>query len=184
MLSIKNCNLWVLQTVTVFLLFGCAPSKFEPYTPPPIHYDKLEDYDVQEMLAKIPKPDRLAPIYVILEGDYVNRLKKDQKELATHILLVPKEYAKIGGVVKLAKTYKEIVIEQEILINTYIAQINALREMLVLERQKAILYKELWADSENAYRQEQYEHNRDNILNRTGMYIITIGSIIALALAL
>jgi hypothetical protein len=168
----------------LLLLTGCAPSKFEPYRPPEIKYDKLQDYDIKEALNNIPKPDKLVPIYVKLEGTYITQLTKEQKDQATHILLAPNEYAKVGAVVKLAGTYKEIVIEQESLVNTYIAQINALREMIALERQKALLYRELWVDSENAYRQEKYEHDRDNTLNRTGMYIITIGSVIALALAL
>lgn len=176
------CNRRMLQTVILFfLLCSCAPAKFEPYRPPEIKYDKLEDYDVQSLLANIPKPEKLEPIYVKLDGINITKVSKEE---ATHILLAPKEYAKVGGVVKLATTYKEIAIEQETLINTYIAQINSLREMIVLERQKALLYRELWVDSENAYRQEKYEHDRDNALNRTGMYIITIGSIIAIALAL
>lgn len=184
-MAIKICNLRVLQTVTLLLLItGCAPSNFAPYQPPEIKYDKLQDYDIQFALTTIPKPDKLEPIYVRLEGTYITQLSKEEKDLATHILLAPKEYAKVGGVVKLAGTYKSIVIEQEMLVNTYIAQINALREMIVLERQKALLYRELWVDSENAYRQEKYEHDRDNTLNRAGMYIITIGSVIALALAL
>jgi hypothetical protein len=42
----------------------------------------------------------------------------------------------------------------------------------------------MWVDSENAYRQEKYLHERDNTINRTGMTLITIGAIIAVALAL
>lgn len=176
------CNLRMLQTVTIFLLLcSCGPAKFDPYTPPEIKYDKLENYEVQSLLASIPKPEKLNPIYVRLDGNTITQVPKDE---ATHILLAPQEYAKVGGLVKLATTYKKIAIEQETLVNTYIAQINALREMIVLERQKALLYRELWVDSENAYRQEKYEHDRDNALNRTGMYIITIGSVIAVALAL
>jgi hypothetical protein len=178
------------QIVTIlvlmsFILISCAPAPFKPYKPPEIHYDKLEPYDIQDTLAMIPKPEKLQPIYVrMLDGDRIEQLPADRKGESTHVLLVPKEYAKVGGVVKLAKTYKEITIEQEILVNTYIDQINALREMLELERQKALLYRELWVDSENAYRQELADHKRDNMINRTGMYLITIGSIIAIALAL
>jgi len=170
--------------ITLLFLVSCAPAPFNPYTPPEIKYDKLDHYDIKQTLAMIPKPEKLQPIYVKIIGDKIEQLPKERKNEATHILLVPKEYAKIGGLVKLATTYKAVAIEQETLVNTYIDQINALREMLTLERQKSILYRELWVDSENAYRQERASHKRDNALNRAGMYIITIGSVVAIALTL
>lgn len=171
-------------TIIVLLIFltSCAPAPFKPYIPPDIKYDKLDYYDVQEILAAISKPDRLEPIYVQFLTE--NQIEEVSKDKATHILLMPKEYAKVGGLVKLAKTYKTVAIEQEILVNTYIDQINALREMLELERQKVLLYRELWVNSENAYRQEKADHDRDNLVNRAGMIVITIGAIVAVALAL
>lgn len=170
---------WLM--LSIFMIASCAPKQFEPWKPPEIKFDPTPPYEIQEALKNIPKPDKLEPVYVTISGDEVKQVPKEQ---ATHILLVPKEYAKVGAVVKLAKTYKEIVIEQEAIINSYIEANNALKEMLELERQKSLLYREMWVDSENAYRQEKYEHNRDNYINRTGMYIITIGSIVAIALAL
>ena len=171
----------VLLLILTFLVASCAPKQFEPWTPPEIKFEPTPPYEIQEALKNIPKPDKLEPVYVTISGDEVKQVPKEQ---ATHILLVPKEYAKVGAVVKLAKTYKEIVVEQEAIINSYIEANNALKEMLALERQKALMYREMWVDSENAYRQEKYEHDRDNYINRTGMYIITIGSVIAIALAL
>ena len=175
----------IKKTVSLILVTlivtSCAPAKFDPWTPPEIKFEPTPSYEIQEALKNIPKPEKLEPMYVIISGDKVEEVPREQ---ATHILLAPKEYAKVGGVVKLAKTYKEIVIEQEAIINSYIEANNALKEMLELERQKSLMYREMWVDSENMYRQEKYEHDRDNYINRTGMYIITIGSIIALALAL
>ena len=166
------------------VLASCSPAQFKPYTPPEIKYDKLDYYDIQQQLDMIPKPDKLIPVYVVISGETVTVLNKENKDKATHILLAPKEYAKIGGLVKLATTYKSLTIEQEALVNTYIDQINALREMLELERQKTILYKELWVDSENAYRQEKAEHDRSNFINRAAMVIVTIGALVVVGLAL
>ena len=165
------------------LMSGCSPAHFEPFKPPEIYYDRIDPYDIQSVLDTIPKPKKLQPIYVKIEGTYLEVVTKESGA-ANHILLVPKEYAKVGAVVKLATTYKKVAIEQELLINTYIDQINALREMVKLERQKSLMYRELWVQSENAYRQEVAEHKRDNWMNRTAMYIITIGSIVVIALAL
>ena len=174
----------IMSVIMILILISCAPATFKPFKPPAIQYDRLDGYFIQDQLDMIPKPEKLVPIYVIVKGETIQVIKKEEKSKATHILLAPKEYAKVGGLVKLAKTYKSLTIEQETLVNTYIDQINALREMLELERQKALLYRELWVDSENAYRQEVADHKRDNMINRTGMYLITIGSIIAIALAL
>ena len=170
----------VILLVT-FVVASCAPAEFKPWTPPEIVFEPTELYDIQEALARIPKPEKLKPLYVSMQGDTVTQVSRDQ---ATHILLVPQEYAKVGAVVKLAKTYKQIVIEQEGIINSYIEANNALKELLALERQKVLMYREMWVDSENAYRQEKYLHDRDNLINRTGMTLITIGAIIAIALAL
>jgi len=181
---IKKLSPVVTLIVTlIVLMIGCAPAEFKPFKPPEIYYDRVDPYDIQITLDKIPKPDKLQPMYVVVNKDKIQVVTKESGR-ATHILLVPKEYAKVGGLVKLAVTYKKIAIEQELLVNTYIDQINALREMIKLERQKSIMYRELWVQSENAYRQEVAEHKRDNWMNRSAMYIITIGSIIAIALAL
>lgn len=170
-----------LLVLTTFL-FSCAPRPFNPAKPLELKFDPTADYSIQEKLAALPKPDKLVPVYVSITGDQI--VKLDSPEGATHILLVPKEYAKIGSLLKLAKTYKSVAIEQEHLINTYISEINALKELVALERQKTIMYRELWVDSENRYRQERHEHTMDNAIHKTGLVLITIGSFIALALAL
>ena len=99
-------------------------------------------------------------------------------------MLAPSEYAKVGAVVKLAVTYKELTLDQEKLVNTYIDQINALKELLSMEQRKSEVYRELWISSENAYRYEKWEHNWDNRFHKAGLYGITIGSIVILLLLL
>jgi hypothetical protein len=181
----KKVSHLLLLTVTVLLMISCSPAPFKPYVPPDLKFQETPHYNVQEILDSIPKPDKLERVYVkLLTGNKIEILSNEHKDEATHVLLIPKEYAKIDALLKLSIAYKEIAIEEGVLINTYIDQINALKELLTLERQKVLYYRELWVNSENAYRQEKADHNRDNIINRTGMYIITIGSIIAIALAL
>ena len=53
-----------------------------------------------------------------------------------------------------------------------------------MEQRKAEVYRELYINSENAYRQEKYEHDWDNRIHKTGLYGITIGSIIVFLLLL
>ena len=167
----------------IFSLVSCAPTPVlvKEY-PLQINFEKTPEYSVQDKLANIPKPDKLKPMYVKISGDDIQIV--ETREEATHILLVPKEYAKIGALLKLAKTYKAVAIEQEALVNTYIAQINGLKELLELERQKSQLYQEMYVESENAYRTERYQHNMDNIANKVGHYVLILGSVALLLFSL
>lgn len=164
--------------ITLCLLFfiGCAPKLFVPREIPDIKFEKTESYSVD--LSNIPKPDKLKPVFVDSE------FKEVTQEEAEYVLLVPKEYAKVGAVVKLAVAYKDIVKEQETLINTNIDVINSLKEYVALEKAKAEEYRNLWADSENAYRQERYRHKVDQAITRGTFGVIVIGLLTALIIAL
>lgn len=164
-----------------FLFVSCAPKQFTPYKPPDLKFDATPPYSIKEDLDSIPKPDRLVPMYVKQTSETNFEVVGSSVE-ATHILLAPKEYAKVGAVVKLAKTYKELLLTNESMVNTYINEINALKELSALEREKTISYRELWVNSENMYRQERHEHKMDNIINKTNTYMISIGSVILILL--
>lgn len=172
----------VLCILFLFLFVSCAPKAFNPYVPPDLKIDRTPQYDIKSDLEKLPKPDSIVPIYVKkVNDDYII---VETREESSHILLGPEEYRKVGAVLKLTKAYKEIIHMNESIINTYIDEINALKELSMLEREKVISYRELWVNSENMYRSEKYEHKTDNMINRSGMYIITIGSILLLLLLL
>ncbi len=169
--------------ISVFSVFSCTPKNIEPWTPPEIKFEKTSEYSVQEQLDAIPKPSVPVRIFV-KEIDEKTYQVVENKNEATHVMLAPQEYAKVGALVKLAKTYKELVLDQEILINTYIDQINALKELHKMEQMKAQKYRELWISSENAYRQEVRDHKFDNFVNKTALYGVTISSIVILLLLL
>ena len=159
-----------------FMISSCAPAKFTPTPSPHVTFTPTKPYHID--LSLIPKPEVLRPIFV--DKDF----KETTAEKAVYIVLIPKEYAKVAALVKLAKAYKEVIKEQEYLINTHVDINNALKEYLVLEQQKAESYKALWADSENAYRQEHYQHKVDNAIHRGAIGAVSLGAIIALILLL
>lgn len=175
-------KIFILILIGVFAV-SCAPSEFKPFKPEPILFEDTPPYSVQEELDKIPKPDPIKRMYVKKLSDTDFQVV-ETKEEATHIMLAPAEYAKVGAVVQLAITYKNLVLDQEKLVNTYIEQINALKELLAMEQRKSEVYRELWISSENAYRYEKWEHKWDNGLHKAGLYGITIGSIVVLLLLL
>ena len=168
--------------IGMFLL-SCAPPPIKPFKPEVIKFDESPVYSIQEDLDKIPKPDPIKRMYVKKLTDKSFEVVADKAE-ATHIMLAPKEYAKVGAIVKLAKTYKGLILDQETLINTYIEQINALKELYAMEQRKAEVYRELWISSENAFKQEKWEHDWDNRLHKAGLYAITIGSVVVMLLLL
>jgi len=175
-------KLLVLLIIGIFFV-SCAPAPFKPFKPEPIVFEKTPPYSVQEELDKIPKPEPIKRMYV-KKIDDTNYQIVAGKEEATHIMLAPAEYAKVGAVVQLAVAYKELTLDQEKLVNTYIEQINALKELLSMEQRKSEVYRELWISSENAYRYERWEHKKDNFFHKAGLYTITIGAVVVMLLML
>lgn len=175
------------KIISLFVLFlfivSCAPAPIKPFEPAKIQFDPTPKYSIAEELEKLPKPEGIHRIFAKKKDENTYVVVGSASE-ADAVLLLPKEYAKVDAVVKLAITYKGTALEQEKLINTYIDQINALKELVILEQQKSNTYRQMWVDSENAFRQEQWQHDWDNRINRTAIYIVTIGSIIALLLLL
>jgi len=163
---------YVLYLFLVLLCVGCAPKQFEPFQPPEIKFEKTQEYKLD--LSSIKKPEKINPIFV--DGNF----KEVSIDEAKFVLLTPSEYAKVGAVVQMAVTYKQIAIEEETLINLHINTINALKEYLELERQKSLQYRELWVNAENNYRYEKWEHQKSSFFYQTGLYAISFGSLIAL----
>lgn len=174
-----SAGIFVVVLILIFvlsILSSCAPAKFTPAPTPKVEFTPTEPYTID--LSNIPKPEMLKPIF--MDKDF----KETTPDKAVYIVLVPKEYNKIAHLLKLCKAYKEIIKEQEFLVNTHISINNALKEYLELEIQKTESYKALWADSENMYRQERYYHKLDNAVNRGALGVISVGSIIAILLLL
>ena len=162
----------------LLLPIGCFPPKFIPKEPPDLNtkFEPTPPYSID--ISKIPKPNKIQPIFVDENFQVV------PIEDAKFILLAPSEYAKIAALLKLAKAYKNIIMEQEILVNTNVDIINSLKEYVALERAKAKEYRQLWADSENAYRQEKYAHSLDNAINKGAFGLMSIGSFLIMFLLL
>lgn len=175
-----NILLFLLMIVGILLFLlmteGCAPAKFVPRKSVEVRFEPTPRYVVD--LSTIPKPDKIKPIFVDKEFQEVNVGQ------AAFVLLVPKEYAKVAALLKLCRAYKEVIKEQAVLVNAQIAINNALKEYIALEKVKSEEYKNLWADSENAYRQERYLHTLDNKLNKAlhGIMVIGIATICIIAL--
>ena len=89
----------ILCIVLIFLLFSCSPKQFNPYKPPDLNLKPTPAFDIKEDLNSIPKPSKIIPMYV-KEIDESNYVIVENSGEATHILLTPLEYAKIGAVIR------------------------------------------------------------------------------------
>lgn len=166
---------WIVLFMILLLggfIIGCGPTKVDPFKPKPISFNKTEEYKVN--LDKVEKPDPIQPIYV---KEKEGSIKKVPKENATMVLLPQQEYKKVSALLEVAHGYKKIAKKQEDLVNLKIDEINSLKEYIALERKKSNQYREMWINSENKYREEKWNHEWDNKINKIGTYIITIGSI-------
>ena len=167
---------FIILLVTASIIISCVPAKFVPKELPNVKFEETPTYSID--LSSIPKPEKIKPIFV--DKDF----KEVSVDKAVYVVLIPKEYAKIAALLKLCKAYKNIIFEQASLVNTHIEIINSLKEYVALERMKAEEYRNLWADSENAYRQEQYNHKLEQAFTKGMFGSISLGAIIALILAL
>lgn len=165
-----------MRFLFILLLLGlCGCAETLPIKPEPIKFDKTPQYNIQDDLNKIQKPEMINPVYVKIIN---NKIVTTDKSDATHILLNPQEYAKVGAVVKLAGQYKTIILDQEELVNLYIAQINTLKEIVELERQKSASYYDLYINMNALYKSEKKDHLIDNIINRGLIGILGAGLIL------
>jgi len=161
----------VYLTLFLFLLTSCAPAKVIPVKRFDPKFERTPPYEVS---IDLPKPDKIVPIYV---DENFQRTTIDK---AKFVVLAPAEYAKVAAIVKLAKNYKAIAKEQQVLVNIHIDTINALKEYVALEQAKFRAMEELSVHYQNAYNQEAYYHKLDNAIHKGMFAVITIGAIIAL----
>jgi hypothetical protein len=168
-------KIFVLFLCILFLV-SCTPTQFIPRE---MKIHKFESTPIYELNADIILPDK--PVKILLDKDF--KVTTDAKE-AKYIAFAPKEYTKVQGFLKARQAYQEITEEQEKLINTYIQTINALKEYIALQQLKAEEYRQLWADSENAYRAEQHQHKIDNMYHKTIIGVMGLGAIVIAILAL
>jgi len=175
-LNISGLGLMIIIVMMLSFFQGCAPTKFTPVKSPEIRFELTSKYNVEKLLSEIKKPEKMKVIFI--NKDF----KKVPINEASYILVTPKEYTKVAALLKLCHTYKNIILEQEKLVNIQIDITNSLKEFIKLEYMKSEHYKELWTNAENQYLQERYDHKVDKVIyNGT---ILSIGTIMAILLIL
>lgn len=161
----------LLAIICILFFIGCTgPTNFENYKPQDINFEETPVYELSEELKK---PD--APKLIFLDSNFQ---KTEDKSTAKYVAMSDKEFKKIVALNKLYNTQEEIIEKQTDLINTHIATINALKELIELKEIEAEQYYNLWKNSEQAYYKEKQDNLINNIINRTAVILLSAGIVI------
>lgn len=171
----KRIRIFVLMVMAMLFLGGtiaCAPKSYKPFRPEPIEFEKTEQYVLD--LSKLKKPEK--PNYVALDAQMTPVSESGQP--AKYLAFTREEFKKIMALSAAFNDQTEILKQHEELVNVYIDEINALKELVALREQIIQQYVELYALSENAYRQERYEHKWDNAENKIVQILMMAGLVL------
>jgi hypothetical protein len=154
------------------LLISCAPAPYKPFVPPEIKFEKTQPYVLD--LSALKKPGK--PSYVALDAN-MKPITAENPGTAKYLVFTKAEFKKIMALSAAYNDQQEILQSHEDLVNVYISEINALKELVALREQIIKQYIELYAMSENAYRQERYEHKWDNAESKIVQILMAAGLI-------
>ena len=130
--------------------------------------------------SSIEEPDPPNFIFMVMGEDGL-RTAGDGED-PTHIVMLQEDLNKIDAMLDVKIAYKQISTEQTMLINIEREKSNALKDMIILERQSRILERHLRMEVEKSYKGEKREHRLDNIINRITWIGAIVGGIIICAL--
>ena len=163
----------------ILFVTGCATTPLIDKPLPKLDFKKEEVY----VLDTSSLTETEAPNFIFLVQDKDGSFRyAEEDETPTFAALTQDELVKIDSMLTLKNAYKSISKEQTYLINLERDKINALKEMLYLERESRQLERDLRLESENAYRQERRDHKIDNVINKGTLVLTVIGAVAIAAL--
>ncbi len=163
----------LIMMVLIAFLMACAPAQYKPFETPKVEFEKTATYVLD--LSKLKKPEK--PNYIVLDKD-MNPVTAENPGDAKYLAFTEDEFKKIMALSAAYNDQTKLLKDHEDLVNTYIDEINALKELIVIKDQIIEQYKELYAMSENAYRMEKYHHKWDNVQNKIVQVIMTAGLVL------
>lgn len=152
---------------------GCAPSAYKPFIPPEVTFEKTPEYVLD--LSSLTKPEK--PNYIILDGN-MNPVTTENPGEAKYLAFTNEEFKKIMALSVAYNDQRKILKSHEDLVNVYISEVNALKELVAIREQVIKQYIDLYARSEDAYRQERYEHKWDNAESKIVQILMAAGLVL------
>jgi hypothetical protein len=163
----------VLLLIAAFaMLVSCAPATFKPFVAPEVKFEATTPYVLD--LSELKKPGK--PNYVALDA-MMRPITSENPGEAKYLAFSKSEFKKIMALSAGYNDQQKLLESHEDLVNVYISEVNALKELVALREQIIKQYIELYAMSENAYRQERYEHKWDNAESKIVQILMAAGLI-------
>ena len=164
--------------ISFFIIFlvSCSPRTIQVKENAELKFEKTPEYHVN--LDAVVKPSSPNFIYGTIENNKVLLPEGTKVSDNKVVVLTSSELNKISQLVDLSILYKDIIYKQEDLINTDINTINSLKEFVEIEKMKSCEYEKMWVNSENSYREEQFQRKTDNFLSRTVQVLLSFGIIV------
>jgi len=171
---------YLIGLAMVCLIGGCATSPVKEIDKqlPELQFSKSEVYVLDT--SKLIDPD--APNFIMMVMDKNGLRAATDTETPTHIMMLQEDLVKVEAMIDVKNAYQDIANSQATLINIERDKVDALKEMLQLERQSRILERNLRLGVEDILKQERKDHRLDNILNRATLIAIGLGGVAIAAL--
>lgn len=164
---------FLLLVAAFVMLVSCAPSPYKPFVTPEIKFEKTPEYVLD--LSVLKKPGK--PIYVALDAG-MRPITSENPGEAKYLAFSKSEFKKIMALSAAYNDQRDVLEGHADLVNVYINEVNALKELLAIREQILNQYMEMHTLSENMYRQERYEHKWDNAENKIVQILLTAGLIL------
>lgn len=174
-----------IPILLILCLGACSPKLVQVKELPKLEFERSEPYHID--LSNIPKPEPIKREYGKWSMEKKEGTTWGVEKVLTYvppdeltgtedaIILDVDEWKKVAMLVNLAVTYKQIIQQQEILINEKIRVDNGLKELIALERMKTNEIYSMWSYSENNYRMEVYERRNDQYIHKATEVLLMIG---------
>ena len=169
------------------LFLGCATTGVninEIPVPPVLNFEQTPVYenDTVQMDTKLKEASsKIEFLYGKKSEDGKIELT-DDKSSADMVLMTPETFVSVTDIFNLTNSYKEVVKAQGQLVNSYISNINSLKNLSVLERQKLIISVENWKNSESMYKSEHSIRLHEMIINKIQLFGTIVGGVFLLGM--
>ena len=165
-------HLYYVLLLLALFGFGCAPATIQPMELGKATFEKTPEFDGSTVV--VTKPEAPNPIPLTKKGEVTTASKAD------YIAFTLDDFKKISALSLGFNVQQEVIQSLVVLVNTHIAEINALKELMATKEEIAQMLAELYANEQNMRLSVEHEAWLQGWTDK-GVMAILLGIISALA---
>lgn len=173
MVKIKLMSIFLILIFLFSFTYGCAPAVMNKVQLQQIELEMTPSFNLP---VQIEKPDKPEPVF--LDGDFN---QTDNMEIVKYFAFHNDEFVKVIQLSQAFDYQQQLVYYCMSIINEEISVNNDLKEMLGRKDSISQHFSDLYINEQNLRLQENYQHEKEKILDRILIFIQT-GVILALIL--